>query len=69
MISDGRGYLPNGSDLKYVNGGAARPPFLDRLAQIDKDIVLVGAGGLLTMLAEPGSGTLAGGAHQRAFLD
>ena len=69
LISDGRGYLPNGSDLKYVNGGAARPPFLDRLAQIDKDIVLVGAGGLLTMLAEPGSGTLAGGAHQRAFLD
>ncbi|MDD4018691.1 MAG: hypothetical protein PHV28_12200 [Kiritimatiellae bacterium] len=30
-------------------------------------IVLVGTGGLLTMLAESGSGTLAGSAHQEAF--
>ena len=34
---------------------------------MDKQITLLGTGGLLTMLAESGSGTLAGGAHQQAF--
>ncbi len=32
-------------------------------------IVLAATGGKLTVLAEPGSGTLAGAAHQRAFDD
>ena len=65
---DGRGYLPNGSDVKYVDGGGGgKPPFRDHLDYVDRQIVLVGTGGLLTMLTESGSGTLAGGAHQQAF--
>jgi phage gp29-like protein len=67
MISDGRGYLPNGSDVKYVNGGGGKLPFLEHLEYLDRQITIVGTGGLLTMLAEPGSGTLAGGAHTEAF--
>ena len=67
LISDGRGYLPNGSDIKYVNGGGGKPPFLDNISYLDRLITLVGTGGLLTMLTESGSGTLAGGAHLDAF--
>ena len=68
LLKDGRGYLPNGTTVTYVNGGGTgRPPFLDHLSYIDKQIVLVGTGGLLTMLTESGSGTLAGGAHSDAW--
>jgi len=68
LISDGRGYLPNGSDIKYVNGGGNHPPFRERLEYLDRQITLVATGGLLTMLTEPGSGTLAGNAHTDTFL-
>ncbi len=68
LVKDGRGFLPNGSDIKYVTGGnAGRPPFRDHLDYLDKQITLLGTGGLLTMLTESGSGTLAGSAHQEAF--
>jgi phage gp29-like protein len=69
LMSDGRGYLPNGTDVKYVNGGGAggRAPFRDHLDYIDRQITLLGTGGLLTMLTEAGSGTLAGSAHAEAF--
>jgi phage gp29-like protein len=36
LIADGRGYLPNGSDIKYVNGGGNRPPFRERIEYIDQ---------------------------------
>jgi phage gp29-like protein len=68
LISDGRGYLPNGSDIKYVNGGGNRPPFRERIEYLDRQITLVATGGLLTMLAESGSGTLAGAAHTETFM-
>ena len=68
IISDGRGYLPNGSDLKYVNGDGHKPPFLERIEYLDRQITLAATGGLLTMLAESGSGTLAGNAHADTFL-
>lgn len=68
LMKDGRGYLPNGTTVTYVNGGGSgKPPFRDHLDYVDKQIVLVGTGGLLTMLAESGSGTLAGGAHSETF--
>ena len=64
ITKDGRGYFPNGTSITYATGGGSgRPPFRDLLDYIDRQIVLVGTGGLLTMLAESGSGTLAGGAH------
>jgi hypothetical protein len=68
IISDGRGYLPNGSDIKYVTGGGGKPPFREHLEYLDRQITMVGTGGLLTMMAQPGSGTLAGNAHTETFL-
>ncbi|MEI6515377.1 MAG: DUF935 family protein [bacterium] len=68
IISDGRGYLPYGSDVKFVNGGGNKPPFLEHIDYIDRQITLAATGGLLTMLAESGSGTLAGNAHSDTFL-
>jgi len=68
IISDGRGYLPNGSDVKFVNGGGHKPPFLEHIDYIDRQITIAATGGLLTMLAESGSGTLAGSAHSETFM-
>jgi phage gp29-like protein len=68
IISDGRGYLPNGSDIKFVNGGGTRVPFLEHVTYLDKQITLAATGGLLTMLAEAGAGTLAGNAHSETFM-
>lgn len=67
LSSNGRGYLPNGSDIKYVNGGGGHPPFREQMEYTDRLITLIGTGGLLTMLTEAGSGTLAGGAHSDTF--
>ena len=70
MVKDGRGCLPNGTEVKYVDGGSgsgSKAPFRDHLDYLDRQITLLGTGGLLTMLAESGSGTLAGSAHQQAF--
>ena len=68
IMSDGRGYLPYGSDVKFVNGGGNKPPFLEHIDYIDRQITLAATGGLLTMLTESGSGTLAGNAHSDTFL-
>lgn len=68
IMSNGRGYLPHGSDVKSVNGGGNKPPFLEHIDYIDRQITLAATGGLLTMLAESGSGTLAGNAHSDTFL-
>jgi len=68
ILSDGRGFLPHDSDIKFVNGGGGRPPFHDQIKYIDQQVTIAATGGLLTMLAEAGSGTLAGGAHQDTFL-
>ena len=68
LINDGRGYLPNGSDIKYVNGGGGKAPFLEHIEYLDKQITIAATGGLLTMLSEAGSGTLAGGAHSETFM-
>jgi len=70
LVKDGRGCLPNGTEVKYVDGGSgsgSKAPFRDHLDYLDRQITLLGTGGLLTMLAESGSGTLAGSAHQQAF--
>ena len=68
IMSNGRGYLPHGSDVKFVNGGGNKPPFLEHIDYIDRQITIAATGGLLTMLAESGSGTLAGNAHSDTFL-
>jgi phage gp29-like protein len=44
------------------------PPYQARIDYCDRQIVLAATGGLLTMLAESGTGTLAGGAHSAGLL-
>ena len=68
ILSDGRGFLPHESDIKFVNGGGDKPPFQEQIKYLDEQITIAATGGILTMLAESGSGTLAGGAHQDTFL-
>jgi len=63
----GSGALPKGSDVKFATDARGNQPFELRLEWLAKQLVLAGTGGMLTMLAESGSGTLAGGAHTESF--
>lgn len=68
MIGDGRGGFPDGGDIKTVETTArGGETFQQRSEWCDKQIVRRGTGGELTVLAESGSGTLAGNAHQETF--
>ena len=68
IASDARGVLPGGSDVKTVDNGARGVnPFLEHIKYQDEQVILRGTGGKLTMLAESGSGTLAGNAHKETF--
>jgi len=61
------GYLPFGADVKFPSEVRGSSPFEGRLRYLSEQLVLAATGGKLTMLTAPGSGTLAGGAHQDAF--
>jgi phage gp29-like protein len=61
------GALPNGADYKANDGPRGVNPFRGFLDYFTEKLVLVGTGGLLTMLTQSGSGTLAGSAHQETF--
>lgn len=63
----GSGALPNGSDYKPNDQPRGTNPFKDYLDYLSQKLVLVGTGGLLTMLTQSGSGTLAGEAHLEVF--
>jgi len=65
----GTGALPYQS--KYYPNDTPRgvDPFTPRLKHLDEALVLAGTGGKLTMLAESGSGTLAGKVHDQTFDD
>ena len=67
VAEGGSGYLPHGST--YVPNKMPHDPatFKQRLDYLSEKLVLAGTGGKLTMLAESGSGTLAGGAHRDVF--
>lgn len=70
IIGDARGTIPYGTKVHTIDSGArGQNPFADHLRYQDEQIVLAATGGLLTTLAEPGTGTLAGSAHQQAFDD
>lgn len=69
LASNGRGALQNGADIKVVDtAGSGRLPYLERMKYCDEQIVMTATGGLLTMLTQSGSGTLAGGAHSDTLL-
>lgn len=67
VAAHGSGSLPNGSSVHYANSEKGAQPFAEFIKAQDSDIVLAGTSGKLTMLAESGSGTLAGGAHKDTF--
>jgi len=70
IIGDARGTVPHGTRIHTVDSGArGQNPFAEHLRYQDEMIVLAATGGKLTVLAESGSGTLAGSAHQKAFDD
>jgi len=69
VISDSRGSLPYGADIKTVDAGARGvAPFRAYQEALDKEIIMAITSGALTMLAESGSGTLAGSAHSETFM-
>mgnify|MGYP000320065248 FL=1 len=67
IAQGGVGYLPNGSAYTPNDPPHAGAPFETFLDYQKKELILAGTGGQLTMLAESGSGTLAGSAHQETF--
>lgn len=67
IAKGGSGYIPNGANYTPNDGPRGVNPFKDYMDHLQKQLVLAGTGGLLTMLAESGSGTLAGNAHQDTF--
>jgi len=70
IIGDARGTVPSGTKIHTIDSGArGQNPFAEHLRYQDELIVLAATGGKLTVLAESGSGTLAGSAHQQAFDD
>jgi phage gp29-like protein len=67
VAAGGVGYVPNGAEWKPNNPPHSGAPFSEFLRYQHEQLVLAGTGGQLTMLAESGSGTLAGTAHQETF--
>lgn len=67
VAAGGTGVLPNGASAVMNDGPRGVNPFRDFIRYLDEKLILAGTGGLLTMLAESGSGTLAGNAHQKTF--
>jgi phage gp29-like protein len=69
VVSDMRGTLPNGADIKTVGGSdRGTNPFRDHLTYQDEQLVLAGTSGKLTMLSSPtGIGGGATDAHQDTF--
>lgn len=59
------GALPNGSDVRTLGEVRGEQPFQARLEWLQKQLVLAGTGGMLTMLSEPaGIGGGASGAQE-----
>lgn len=69
LAADGAGALPNGADVKTHESANKGEVFDSKVRHHQSAIVLAATGGLLTMLAQSGSGTLAGGAHSDTWRD
>ena len=67
IAEGGNGYAPHGSEWHPNEGPRGTNPFLERMKFLSEKLVLAGTSGKLTMLAESGSGNLAGGAHKETF--
>lgn len=70
IVSDGRGTIPGGSKFQTVETTANNSAsFEDRARWCREAIITIALGGLLTVEAESGSGTLAGNAHEDSFTE
>lgn len=69
VAEGGSGAIPAGSSYAANDGPRGVDPFTPRFKHLDEQLVIAGTGGLLTMLAQSGSGTLAGNAHSETFQD
>lgn len=67
IAEGGSGFLPHGSTWTPNTGPRGISPFKERLDYLTEKLILVGTGGMLTMLTKSGSGTLAGNAHTDSF--
>lgn len=68
IIGDGRGTVPSGSKFQTVETRQNNCDSFEKRARWCADaIITVATGGLLTVTAESGSGTLAGSAHTDSF--
>ncbi len=68
IIGDGRGTIPNGSKFQTVETRQNNCDSFEKRAKWCREaIITVATGGLLTVAAESGSGTLAGNAHTDSF--
>ncbi len=63
----GSGALPFGSQVNYATEARGANPFTDFLRHQQELVVMMATGGILTTLAAPDSGSLAGGAHETTW--
>lgn len=63
----GSGALPYGSQVSYASEARGADPFDTFLRHQQEHIVMLATGGILTTLSAPGSGTLAGNAHEETW--
>jgi phage gp29-like protein len=63
----GSGALPFGSQVSYATEARGANPFTDFLRHQQELVVMMATGGILTTLAAPDSGSLAGGAHETTW--
>jgi phage gp29-like protein len=70
VVSNHRGVLPHDTKVETFDPAGSRNsvPYFDRIKYCDEQIILAATGGLLTMLTQSGSGTLAGNAHSDTLL-
>jgi hypothetical protein len=69
VAEGGSGAIPSGSTYEPNDGPRGIDPFTPRIKHLDEQLIMAGTGGKLTMLAESGTGTLAGKAHSDTFED
>jgi phage gp29-like protein len=67
VAQGGNGTIPFGSTYTPNDSPRGTDPFTPYLRYWQEQLILAGTSGKLTMLAESGSGTLAGGAHEDTF--
>jgi len=69
VAEGGSGSVPAGTAVNFCDGARGINPFKDFIHNQRELVVLLSTGGLLTSLAESGSGTLAGGAHSETWAE